>query len=298
MENNEEKDSSKLSLWSSAIWTFTWVIAAFVLLIVSINSLINSGFQNFESLVFVLGLFIFLIYILIVNIKQIKALRKKYYSSNTATQSLVVEKLSCEQWFYEKYRQLSIKRCMCICIFPFLSLLVVIVVFLFAVVRLDDWESRVSFTIDLFLKDFSVYLYITSIFLIFSLVFVLWLSLRVSRNLRLLKEMYEYADSEDCTQLEHIAVGGFAFVFTKTYFLNWDGTLHVVRLKDIKQIQYKKYYWYFITGTRLVIMDSFGRKYTIMEYGPSVEEWRKHGLLHYVVKGHKDGKVYREVHFM
>lgn len=104
MENNEEKDSSKLSLWSSAIWTFTWVIAAFVLLIVSINSLINSGFQNFESLVFVLGLFIFLIYILIVNIKQIKALRKKYYSSNTTTQSLVVEKLSCEQRFYEKYR--------------------------------------------------------------------------------------------------------------------------------------------------------------------------------------------------
>lgn len=124
----------------------------------------------------------------------------------------------------------------------------------------------------------------------------LFLSVRVyiakERNMERLHQVYRSADEEEVRAVDNIREGSPAFVITKEYLVNWDGSLHIIPLKEIETIMYKDYFYLLIYGTKLVVRDRRGKTYTIWTCGPSSRDWAERGFV--TVKGrHNDRHLER-----
>lgn len=104
----------------------------------------------------------------------------------------------------------------------------------------------------------------------------LFLSVRVyiakERNMERLHQVYRSADEEEVRAVDNIREGSPAFVITKEYLVNWDGSLHIIPLKEIETIMYKDYFYLLIYGTKLVVRDRRGKH---IPYGLA---GRRHGI--------------------
>lgn len=98
-------------------------------------------------------------------------------------------------------------------------------------------------------------------------------------------DMYARASSNEIAKLNKIALSGpYDFVFTKDYLVNGIGRLHIVKLCNIRTIRYKKYYYVFWHGTKMIITENNGRKHKIYRFGPSSKDWKSYGLANKLAK--------------
>lgn len=123
-------------------------------------------------------------------------------------------------------------------------------------------------------------------------VFSIRMYIAKEQNVERLYQIYRSADEEEIRAVDTIRDGRPAFVFTKEYMVNWDGSLHIIPLKEIETIMYRAYFYLLIYGTKLVVRDRRGKTYTIWTCGPSSWDWAERGFV--TVKGrHNDRHLER-----
>lgn len=100
---------------------------------------------------------------------------------------------------------------------------------------------------------------IAGVLLIPCLFFSIRMYIAKERNMKRLYQIYRSADEEEIRAVDTIREGRPAFVFTKEYMVNWDGSLHIIPLKEIETIMYRAYFYLLIYGTKLVVRDRRGK---------------------------------------
>ncbi len=107
------------------------------------------------------------------------------------------------------------------------------------------------------------------------------ISLRIylssSRNMDTLQQVYDRSRRQELERIDSIRERQAAYVFNGEYLVNWDGSLNIVPLKEIKKIEYIRYFYLILRGTRLRILCD--KKYVIWAHGPSGAEWIERGFV-------------------
>jgi len=95
--------------------------------------------------------------------------------------------------------------------------------------------------------------------------------------MEMLRKIYNHLSTQELEEIDRIKEKKVAYVFTKEFLINWDSSLNIVPLDEIKKIEYIRYFYFLLYGTRLKI--TCNKKYVIWVYGPSEAEWIERGFL-------------------
>ena len=86
--------------------------------------------------------------------------------------------------------------------------------------------------------------------------FIIYIS--SSQKIRMLQKVYDFASKEEVNYLDEteslteLHSPKSKYIFTRKFFINWDGSLNIFILEDIEKIEYKKYNYFFIYGIKLL----------------------------------------------
>lgn len=269
MKKHKDK-KSKFFLWSLVLWNMSiWGVLFFVFGKLLLRRFIETS-SRIEELFFLVLIPVFLI----VNIKQILGNVKKLYLSyrESSPDEIVQNEPETDQYaFMNMYQKLSRRRMCMPLIFPLLCIGALAVFFPILSRGIFSWQSV--------LMLFN-HLPIQFAFLPAVLI-PLFISLKIyrssNRNLDMLQQVYDCSQRQEIEAINSIKEKQAAYVFTGDFLINWDGSLNIVPLKEIKKIEYIKYFYLFLYGTRLRIRCD--KKYVIWAYGPSGTEWVARGFI-------------------
>lgn len=273
MKKHKKEKGSKFNLWSLIIWNLLIFILLSIFFFQQIQESMqkNWRFSSFEELLFLVFMGVFLFITALASIRNILKLRLFYTKEGEISE----EKEIFAYDFFKMYQKLSTKRILAISIFPILSISILAVITFIAI--------HSSYFSDEFALEFMenvwshIYLYLLVSFPCFFL-FIKSLLAKI-HNISMLRKVYDCASREEIFAINNIQEKTVCYVFTKEYLVNWDGFLNIIPLREIKTIEFKKYFYVLWYGTRLVLREKTGKKHTIWSYGPNGEEWIKRGFF-------------------
>lgn len=269
MKNHKDK-KNRFSLWSLVVWNML-ILGA---LLFVLGKLLLGRFIGAPARIEELFFFVLISVFLIVNIKPVFGNVKKLYLSyrESAPDEIVQSESEMERYaFMNMYQKLSRRRICLPLMFPLLSIVALAVLLPILGRGIFSWQSVL-----MLFEHRSIQLAFLPAVLI-----PLFISLRVyissNRNLDMLQQVYNCSQRQELEVIDGIKEKQAAYVFTRDFLVNWDGSLNIVPLKEIKNIEYIKYFYLFIYGTRLRIRCN--KKYVIWHYGPSGVEWIERGFI-------------------
>lgn len=269
MKKHKDK-KSKFSLWSLVLWNMSiWGVLFFVFGKLLLRRFIETS-ARIEELFFLVLIPVFLI----VNIKQILRNVKKLYLSyrESSPDEIVQNEPETDQYaFMNMYQKLSRRRMCMPLIFPLLCIGALAVFFPILSRGIFSWQSVLM----LFNHRPIQFAFLPAVLI------PLFISLKIyrssNRNLDMLQQVYDCSQRQEIEAINSIKEKQAAYVFTGDFLINWDGSLNIVPLKEIKKIEYIKYFYLFLYGTRLRIRCD--KKYVLWAYGPSGTEWVARGFI-------------------
>lgn len=268
------KKNEKFGLWSLVIWNLTIFSILIVLFIKLLLKYLSQSLGTPEEYIILAALGIFLIVSTKPTFKNIKKLYLCYRTD-------INEKKQQEIFIYDyafmkMYQKLSLRRMFLSIILPFLFVFTSIIIIYVSLFSSGAYSLREVF--DFRELAFSIIPKGTLIIVIVGALFLFFKIYSGQKHKeKLLFKIYDTATEEEIKTLDSIQEKQYGHVFTKEFLINWDGTLNIIPLKEIKDIKYIKYFYFLIYGTRLRIKGN--KKYTIWVHGPSEDEWIKRGFL-------------------
>lgn len=261
---------NKFSLWCQVIWN----VFIFVFLLFVFGNLIQRRVVGIsvgaEELFFLILIPIFLLINLKPTFVNIKKLYIKYHE-NLNDETLSYESETNRYAFMNMYQRLSRRRVCLPLIFPLLSITVLTI--LLPIISKGVLSWKIVF---MMFSHLSMQLaFLPSILIPPIISLKIYFSSR--HNLDMLRKIYDHLSTQELEQIDCIKEKQVAYVFTKEFLINWDSSLNIVPLDEIKKIEYIRYFYFLLYGTRLKI--TCNKKYVIWVYGPSEAEWIERGFL-------------------
>ena len=223
-----------------------------------------------EELFFLILIPIFLLINLKPTFVNIKKLYIKYHE-NLNDETVSYESEINRYAFMNMYQRLSRRRVCLPLIFPFLSITILAILLPIVSKGVLSWKA-----VFIMFNHFSMQLaFLLSILVPPIISLKIYFSSR--HNLDILRKIYNHLSTQELEQIDRIKEKQVAYVFTKEFLINWDSSLNIVPLDEIKKIEYIRYFYFLLYGTRLKI--TYNKKYVIWVYGPSEAEWIERGFL-------------------
>ncbi len=280
------KKNKKLNLLYLIIWNiliFSVIIFVFTTLLIKKEAGNN---LSIEENIFLIMIPIFLIVNIAIVIKKIikhyqpyKIIQKDEYSNG----AFIERKYK----FLKMYQKLSFQRIFAILFFPFIAFLVLMFMLPLISNGVISLEESINRIFSFFYIEHFIFLIVLSLFLCMKIY------TSQERNVNTLFHIYNNATNQEIEALNSIDKKQCKYIFTKDFLINWDGSLNIIPLKEIKKLKYVKYFYLILDGTKLKI--TCRKKYTIWSYGPSKNEFIKRGLLPQNEKSDKDVYVHMNV---
>lgn len=170
-------------------------------------------------------------------------------------------------WMYEA---LSRRRICMPLLFPLLSVLALVISFSV----LSRGAISRSFVLEMFTHPSIQLAFFPAVVIPILISFTLYCSNH--RNLDMLRRVYDTCRTEEQLAIDAIKKSDASYVFTSFFLLNWDGGLTIIPLKEIEQIEYVRYFYFFLNGTKLRIRAN--KTYVIWAHGPAGSEWVARGF--------------------
>ena len=223
-----------------------------------------------EELFFLILIPIFLLINLKSTFINIKKLYIKYHE-NLNDEAVSYESEINRYAFMNMYQRLSRRRVCLPLIFPLLSITILAILLPIVSKGVFSWEA-----VFIMFNHFSIQLaFLLSILVPPIISLKIYFSSR--HNMEMLRKIYNHLSTQELEQIDRIKEKQVAYVFTKEFLINWDSSLNIVPLDEIKKIEYIRYFYFLLYGTRLKI--TCNKKYVIWVYGPSEAEWIERGFL-------------------
>ena len=265
---DKKNTKNKFSLWCLVIWN----MLIFGVLLFIFGNLLRRNIIGVSTGVEELFFLVLIPIFLAVNIRPAFTNIKKLYISyheNLLDETVNREPEVNRYAFMDMYKSLSRRRIGLLLLVPFLYILVISVLLPILSKGVLSWKSLfVMFT------DIRV-----QIAFLPAVIIPIIISVRVyflSRyNIYMLEKVYEHL--QEAESIDSIKEKQMAYIFTEEFLINWDGCLNIVPLKEIKKIEYVRYFYFVFYGTRLRI--NCNKKYLIWNCGPSEAEWIERGFF-------------------
>ena len=213
---------------------------------------------------------------LITIIKKIKLL--KVFSNKSDNIIKTPEKEIYAYKFLKIYKKLVYRRMLVI----FAPILFSFVIAIFLYIATSKIQNRNEEIVSLIYMGGKITFFIT---LLPCLVIFLIIYISSSQKIRILQKVYDFASKEEVNDLDEteslteLYSPKPKYIFTRKFFINWDGSLNIFILEDIEKVEYKKYNYFFIYGTKLLIYLKNGKRKNIYYAGPDENEWRKRNFI-------------------
>ena len=213
---------------------------------------------------------------LITIIKKIKLL--KVFSNKSDNIIKTPEKEIYAYKFLKIYKKLVYRRMLVI----FAPILFSFVIAIFLYIATSKIQNRNEEIVSLIYMGGKITFFIT---LLPCLVIFLIIYISSSQKIRMLQKVYDFASKEEVNDLDEIESltelhsPKPKYIFTRKFFINWDGSLNIFILEDIEKVEYKKYNYFFIYGIKLLIHLKNGKRKKICYAGPDENEWRKRNFI-------------------
>ena len=262
--------NNKKSLWCQVVWN----ILIFGILLFAFGNLLQrkivGASAGIEESFFLVLIPIFLI----ANIKPFFAnVRRLYlsYQEISEDETLSHESEANRYAFMGMYQKLSRRRICLSLLFPFLYISALAALLPIVSKGVLSWNS----VLILFTHRSIQLAFLPSVLIPTFISLRIYFSSR--HNLDMLRQIYDHLSTQEQENIDCIEEKQVAYVFTEEFLINWDGCLNIVPLKEIRKIEYIRYFYFVVYGTRLRI--TCNKKYVIWTYGPSEAEWIERGFL-------------------
>lgn len=266
-EDNNRKH--KRDLYFLIIWNIFIFLGLSIFLF---YSLLNKkvDFSDIKEYIFFIIIGFILLISLITIIKKIKLL--KVFSNKSDNIIKTSEKEIYTYKFLKIYKKLVYRRMLVI----FAPILFSFVIVIFLYIATSKIQNRNEEIVSLIYMGGKITFFIT---LLPCLVIFLIIYISSSQKIRMLQKVYDFASKEEINDLDETEslteLHSPKHIFTRKFFINWDGSLNIFILEDIEKVEYKKYNYFFIYGTKLLIHLKSGKRKNICYAGPDKDEWRK-----------------------
>lgn len=272
-EDNNRKH--KRDLYFLIIWNIFIFLGLSIFLF---YSLLNKkvDFSDIREYIFLVLIGFILLISLITIIKKIKLL--KVFSNKSDNIIKTSEKEIYTYKFLNMYKKLVYKRMLVI----FAPILFSLVIAIFLYIATSKIQNRNEEIVSLIYMGGKITFFIT---LLPCLVIFLIIYISSSQKIRMLQKVYDFASKKEVNDLDEIESltelhsPKPKYIFTRKFFINWDGSLNILILEDIEKVEYKKYNYFFIYGTKLLIYLKNGKRKKICYAGPDENEWRKRNFI-------------------
>ena len=194
---------------------------------------------------------------LITIIKKIKLL--KVFSNKSDNIIKTPEKEIYTYKFLKIYKKLVYRRMLVI----FAPILFSFVIAIFLYIATSKIQNRNEEIVSLIYMGGKITFFIT---LLPCLVIFLIIYISSSQKIRMLQKVYDFASKEEVNHLDEteslteLHSPKPKYIFTRKFFINWDGSLNIFILEDIEKVEYKKYNYFFIYGIKLLIHLKNGKR--------------------------------------
>ena len=272
-EDNNRKH--KRDLYFLIIWNIFIFLGLSIFLF---YSLLNKkvDFSDIREYIFLVLIGFILLISLITIIKKIKLL--KVFSNKSDNIIKTPEKEIYTYKFLKIYKKLVYRRMLVI----FAPILFSFVIAIFLYIATSKIQNRNEEIVSLIYMGGKITFFIT---LLPCLVIFLIIYISSSQKIRMLQKVYDFASKKEVNDLDEIESltelhsPKPKYIFTRKFFINWDGSLNIFILEDIEKVEYKKYNYFFIYGTKLLIHLKNGKRKNICYAGPDENEWRKRNFI-------------------
>lgn len=265
----------KRELYFLIVWNILIFLGLSIFLIFNLLNK-NIDFSDISEYLFLIIIGITLLISLITIIKKIKLL--KTFSNKPDNIIKIPEKEIYDYKFLNMYKKIIHRRMLIIFVPIVFSF--VIIIFLYTVIsKIQDKDGEI---LSLIYMEGSRTFFVT-FFPCLIIFFTIYIS--NTRKIRMFQKVYDFASREELNDLDETEslTESYSpkpkYVFTRKFFINWDGFLNIFTLEEIEKVKYKKYNYLLIYGTKLVICLKNGKKKTIRYAGPSENEWKKRNFI-------------------
>lgn len=258
-----------------------WNILIFLGLSTSlIFNLLNKkeNFSDIREYAFLIVIGIILLISLITIIKKVKLL--KTFSNKSDNLIKTSEKEIYDYKFLNMYKKLVHKRMLVI--FAPILFSFVIIIFLYIAIATSKIQNKDDEITSLLYMEGSRIFFVT---LFPCLIIFLIIYISSAHKIRMFQKVYDFVSREELNVLDETeSLTEFyspkpKYVFTRKFFINWDGFLNIFTLEEIEKVEYKKYNYLLIDGTKLVIHLKNGKRKTIRYAGPDENEWKNRNFI-------------------
>ena len=275
MKEDNYNRKHKRDLYFLIIWNILIFLGLSIFLFYSLsNKKVN--FSDIKEYIFFIIIGFILLISLITIIKKIKLL--KVFSNKSDNIIKTPEKEIYTYKFLKIYKKLVYRRMLVI--FAPILFSFMIIIFLYTVTsKMQNRNEEIASLIYMGGK-ITFFIILLSCLVIFLIIYI-----SSSQKIRMLQKVYDFASKEEVNHLDEteslteLHSPKPKYIFTRKFFINWDGSLNIFILEDIEKIEYKKYNYFFIYGTKLLIYLKNGKRKKICYAGPDENEWRKRNFI-------------------
>ena len=271
MKEDNYNRKHKRDLYFLIIWNILIFLGLSIFLF---SSLLNKkvDFSDIREYIFLITIIIILLISFATIIKKIKLL--KVFSNKSDNIIKTPEKEIYVYKFLNMYKKLVYRRMLVI--FAPILFSFMIIIFLYTVTsKMQNRNEEIASLIYMGGK-ITFFIILLSCLVIFLIIYF-----SSSRKIRILQNVYDFASKEKVNDLDEteslteLHSPKPKYIFTRKFFINWDGSLNIFILEDIEKVEYKKYNYFFIYGIKLLIHLKNGKRKNICYAGPDENEWRK-----------------------
>lgn len=235
MKEDNYNRKHKRELYFLIIWNIFIFLGLSIFLF---YSLLNKkvDFSNIREYIFLILIGFILLISLITILKKIKLL--KVFSNKSDNIIKTSEKEIYTYKFLNMYKKLVYKRMLVI----FAPILFSFVIAIFLYIATSKIQNRNEEIVSLIYMGGKITFFITLLpYLV--IFFIIYIS--SSQKIRMLQKVYDFASKEEVNHLDEteslteLHSPKPKYIFTRKFFINWDGSLNIFILEDIEKVEYK-----------------------------------------------------------
>lgn len=265
----------KRELYFLIIWNILIFLGLCVFLLFNLLNK-KENFSDVREYGFLIIIGVILLISLITIMKKIKILRA--FSNKVNDIVKTPEKEIYDYKFLNMYKKLTHRR-MLVIFAPFIFSFSIIVLLYIGTANIRNKTEKITSLI--YMEGIrTFFLTLLPCLIIFFTIYI-----STTRKIRMLQKVYDFASREELNDLDETeSLTEFyspkpKYIFTRKFFINWDGFLNIFILEEIEKVEYKKYNYLLIYGTKLVIYLKNGKRKTIRYAGPNENEWRNRNFI-------------------